>query len=96
MSMSIAQSRFQRHKNVLFTEIEGEAVLLELDSSTYFGLDELGTTIWKLFERGQTMEEVVATLLESYEVSEENLYQDLQQFVEQLVEAKLVVPTRDE
>jgi len=32
--------------DVLMRELDGEAVILDLKSETYFGLDDVGTRIW--------------------------------------------------
>jgi hypothetical protein len=34
-------------QHTLFRELAGEAVLLNLASGTYFGLDETGTSFWQ-------------------------------------------------
>ncbi len=36
--------------DVLFRELAGEAVLLDLKSQRYFGLGEVGTRIWQLLD----------------------------------------------
>jgi hypothetical protein len=35
---------------VLFQEVGGEAVLLDLKSESYFGLDDVGMRIWQLLQ----------------------------------------------
>jgi len=34
-------------KDVVFRELDGEAVILNLETGTYFGLDTVGTRIWQ-------------------------------------------------
>jgi len=36
--------------DVLSQEVDGETVLLNLNSENYFGLDEIGTRIWQLLQ----------------------------------------------
>ena len=43
---------FQLSPDVLFQEVSGEMVLLDLNSEQYFGLDEIGARIWSLLESG--------------------------------------------
>ena len=45
---------FTVSKDVLFQEVAGETVLLDLNSESYFGLDEVGTRIWTLLNEGRT------------------------------------------
>ena len=75
---------------VLFRELDGEAVMLDLDSEKYFGLDEVGTRIWQLLDEHRDVETVVTHLLEEYEVEEEVLRQDMADLIERLVDAGLV------
>lgn len=75
---------------VLFRELDGEAVMLDLETERYYGLDEVGTRIWELFaEHGET-EVVIAQMLAEYEVEEEQLRRDLAQLLSELAEAGLV------
>jgi len=47
-------SRVQANEGVLYQELQGEAVLLNLATGGYFGLDPVGTRIWQLLlENGQ-------------------------------------------
>lgn len=76
--------------DVLMRELEGEAVLLNLDSETYFGLDEIGTSMWTALAASGTLESAYAALLEIYDADPERLRADLLDFVGQLAEAGLV------
>ena len=75
---------------VLFQEIGNEAVLLDLNSERYFGLNEVGTRAWQLIKECGDMEAVCQTMLDEYVVQEECLYKDLSELVTQLVNAGLV------
>ncbi len=77
--------------NVLFQEVDGEAVLLSLDEGCYYGLDEVGTTIWKLIgEEKLEPEQVVNRLTEIYEVEPEQARGDLDRFLGDLRESGLI------
>ena len=76
--------------DVLFQEVAGEAVLLNLASERYFGLDPVGTHIWGLLNRNMPLQQVHQDLCETYEASPEQLQQDLLKLVTELAEAGLV------
>jgi len=82
---------FTVSKDVLFQEVSGETVLLDLNSESYFGLDEVGTRIWALIQEGRAVGEVVATLLEEYDVDRATLEADVAALLASLLEAGLVV-----
>jgi hypothetical protein len=78
--------------SVVFQEVEGEMVLLDLDRETYFALDPVGTRCWQLLVEHGDVEAVVATMVAEYEVDEETLRQDVADLLGQLESAELVIP----
>jgi len=79
-------------QKVIFAEsvfaqlVDDEMVLLDMESENYFGLDEVGTSIWNAMQENETLEEVFKVLLEQYDVGEEMLKNDLLNFVKKLVD----------
>lgn len=82
--------------DVLFRELEGEAVMLDLGSERYYGLDEVGARIWQLLDEHHDVETVVDQVLAEYEVEEEQLRSDLADLIDNLVDAGLVTIEDDE
>jgi len=76
---------------VLFQEVSGEAVLLDLKSEQYFGLDKVGTHVWQLLHENLPANDIVEQLLQRYEVDRQTLEADVNQLLEQLQKAGLVV-----
>ena len=77
-------------KDVLAQELAGETVLLDLASESYFGLDSVGTRVWQLLGEGAEQEQVVAALLEEYEVERAVLERDITDLLGRLAEAGLI------
>jgi len=75
---------------VFAQEVDGEMVLLDMNSENYFGLDAVGTDIWQAMQEKETLQEVLEALLEQYEVEEDVLKKDLLNFVDKLQESGLV------
>jgi len=75
---------------VFAQEVDGEMVLLDMNSENYFGLDEVGTAIWQAMQEKESLKEVFEVLLEQYEVEEDVLKKDLIAFVEKLKESGLL------
>ncbi len=69
---------------VIFQQLDGEAVLLSTQSEIFFGLDSVGTQIWQLIEEHSELRTVVGILLEKYDVGEEELEKELLEFIEKL------------
>ncbi|HSH40901.1 MAG TPA: PqqD family protein [Arenicellales bacterium] len=83
-------STYKIADNVLFQEVDGESVLLSLDKGCYYGLDELGTRIWKLIDRDLDSDQVVAAIVEEYEVEPEQARRDLDAFLSDLEQSGLI------
>jgi Coenzyme PQQ synthesis protein D (PqqD) len=83
-------SRVQANRDVVFRDLHGELVLLNLKSGVYFGLDPVGTRMWQLLHEHRSLHEVLAALLDEYDVAETRCERDLVGFVRALVENELV------
>ncbi len=91
--MNLLQQKVTISSEVLSQEVDGETVLLDLESEHYFGLDEVGTRIWQLLNETSNLETVFATLLDEYDVDEKQLKKDLQDHLDRLVDACLITLT---
>jgi len=83
-------SAYKIPENVLFQEVDGEAVLLSLDEGLYYGLDDLGTRIWKFINEELELEQMVDRIAEEYEVEPERARADLENFLAELEESGLI------
>lgn len=83
-------SRVRINNDVLFQELQGEAVLLNLKSGVYFGLDPVGTRIWQLFETAERLAAIAKTITAEYEVTEDRCAADLLALVADLEKQELV------
>jgi hypothetical protein len=79
---------------VKIRELDGEAVLLNLDSEKYFGLDEVGTSMIRALTSGRTVEEACASLLEQYDVDPDTLKSDLDRLIAKLLDKGLIQASR--
>ena len=77
-------------QDVVFRELAGEAVILNLETSIYFGLDEVGTRIWNLIKQHGSLQKVFQIMQEEYDVAPEVLERDLLHLVGQLCAKGLV------
>ena len=84
--MSVALEESVRIPNdVVFRELEGEAVILNLTSSMYFGLDAVGTRVWQLCEAHGSLRSVWEAMQQEFDAPGETLRVDLLAFVDELL-----------
>jgi hypothetical protein len=77
-------SRVLANDDVEFREMQGEAVLLNPHSAVYFGLNAVGTRIWKLLGEHQLLSEVADCIVAEFDVIPERCAADLLELVADL------------
>lgn len=84
------ESRVKAKSDVVSRILDGEAVVLDLASGTYFGLNDTGSDLWSLIVQGATIAELRARVLELYDVDADTAGRDLTELVDELVKRGLV------
>jgi hypothetical protein len=72
--------------------IDGEAVIINLDSGNYYSLVEAGSFIWGLIEKGASASEVQNVLLQTYQGDAADVDRGVQELLAQLQQEDLIVP----
>jgi hypothetical protein len=76
MSISLKDS-VEVPSTVVSRDLDGEAIILSLETSTYFGLDTVGTRMWTLLKEHGSLDKVSRLLVQEYDVDPERLQRDL-------------------
>ncbi len=84
------KGKVRASRDVVFRELGGEMVLLNLKTGVYFGLNESGTQMWTLLMQGGEPAQVVDALAQDYDVNRAQLEKDLSALVRVLREKGLV------
>ena len=84
------KSRVETPEGVLVRELQGESVLLNLESESYFGLDDVGTRMWQALASTSSVDAAFKMLLAEFDVEPDRLRSDLAAFVDTLAEAGLI------
>ncbi|MBW4608475.1 MAG: lasso peptide biosynthesis PqqD family chaperone [Hassallia sp. WJT32-NPBG1] len=72
------------------SDLGGEAVILNLKTGVYHGLNEVGARIWNLIEQPSSVSDIKQTLLQEYEVEAQQCDRDLKALLEDLLAAGLI------
>lgn len=91
MSEVSLDSQVTIHPDAVFRELDGEAVILQLEAGMYFGLDPVGTRLWQLIEEHGRLGPVLDAALGEFDVTADVLERDLVELVSGLVEKQLVI-----
>lgn len=75
---------------VLSREIDGEAVLLDLRTGRYYGLNATGARMWALLKEGLDAAAAASTIVEEFDVDPSRAEADVEAFIASLVDRGLV------
>jgi hypothetical protein len=70
--------------------IEGEAVILSLDTKAFRGLNAVGSRVWELIDGRRSVDEIVEVIVREFDVTREQAAGDVQAFVRELLDKGLV------
>ncbi|HZN53795.1 MAG TPA: PqqD family protein [Candidatus Polarisedimenticolaceae bacterium] len=90
MALLHGSDRARPKPGVLCKILGSQAVLLELESETYFGLNETGTRLWALLMTAPSIREAVDTMLSEYDVAPAELERDAAALIDELIDRGLL------
>jgi Coenzyme PQQ synthesis protein D (PqqD) len=70
--------------------LNDEVVILNLESTMYFGLDEVGACIWQALSEPRVVSELCKAVLDQFDVVEARCNNDVIEFLTKLDEAGLI------
>jgi len=84
------EKRVQIPDSVLTRELDGELVILDMESERYFGLDAVGSRIWSHLVDCRRVGDAFEATLAEFEVDRDRLSRDFEKLVTTLVESGLI------
>lgn len=98
MDINIAQLDDQQFYNLkivfkedtIFRKLDDEMIIIDMNSGKYFGLNETGARIWTLLNEFNDIKKVQGSLLDEYNISEEECLKELKRFLQTIYEKGLV------
>jgi hypothetical protein len=83
--------KLSRNPELLSSDMDGEIVMMSIDNGEYYGLDMIGSRIWELLESPCSFQSIISTLMEEYEVPALQCENDVSDFLDSLLEKKIIV-----
>ena len=81
---------YKLSSNHLFSEVGEEAVILELDSGVYYGLNETGVQIWQWLKEPKRFTELYQLLMDEYDVDSQQCEADLKAILQGMTEVGII------
>lgn len=85
-----AGSRYAISEDVVHRVLDGETIVLNLESGTYFGLNVTGTRVWRLIEEGASQAEMVERISREFGHPLDAVRADVDELLEALQSRGLV------
>lgn len=83
-------SKITLPSSVFIQEIDDEIIILDSLTKEYFAINEIGKVIWNLMSQSKKLEDIKTEMLELYEVEENQLENDILNFIKTLEEKGLI------
>lgn len=80
----------QRNPELLSSSIDDETVLFDSEQGQYFSMDPVGSAIWQKLATPITFKQLLNDLITEFDVSREQCQTDIEAFLTQLHDAKLI------
>ena len=84
-------TKFKISSDIAISEINHESVLLNINTGTYFQVNELGSFIISELKDYKSIDELQKKIILSFNVSDETCNDDLEGFINNLLEKKLLL-----
>jgi hypothetical protein len=79
-----------RSPSVLAAEVEGEIVMMSIERGSYFGLDDIGSDIWKRIEHPCTFATLIDGLAAAYDADRATITADVRALLDRMAEQDVV------
>ncbi|MCK6580853.1 MAG: PqqD family peptide modification chaperone [Anaerolineae bacterium] len=85
------QTVVQRSPDLLFTEVNGDLVMLSIRTNQYYGTHAVGGRIWALIEQPTPIQVVCDALLREFEVDAATCQAETLAFLNRLAQESLLI-----
>ena len=91
MSLTVTtESRVRTAPGQTWCEVGGEAAILNTVTGVYYGLNPIGTLVWKSLEGGTIVNAICDTITDSYEVDRSTCEADVIEVLQAMLDAGLI------
>ncbi len=79
-----------KNKEIVWRNLEGEAVLLNPHTGKYFGMNAAGCSFWEKVDGKRSMGVIIDLLLDEYNVERRSLEKDILELAENLEKHEII------
>lgn len=83
---------FKHARRVAWRKVADEAVILDVETATYYSLNGAGLKIWELLGAGRSAAEISRDLAREYDAPEETIRRDVEELTRRMRQEKILEP----
>ncbi|MBV7333090.1 PqqD family protein [Chloroflexi bacterium TSY] len=88
-------SIFTISASVVASELDGEVILLDVQSGNYYGLKNVGVFVWQMLKNDASFDEMSDAIVAEYMVSQERCRADLTELLEDMLQRGIIAQSHD-
>lgn len=81
---------FVRSPSALWTELDGQFMLMNIENGSYYEMTGIGGVIWHMLETPRSEADIVEAIIDRYQVGREQCAHDVRAFLDKLVATHVV------
>src|SRR5689334_10860712 len=89
-NLDLTRARVEVSPAVVASYQGDRAVLLDYEHGEYFGLNAVGTSMWKAFADGKSLDDVVTAIRDEYDAETQVIQRDLRGLLAELSDRRMV------
>ena len=78
---------YYRKEGLITADMDGETVMMDIETGKYYNLGRTGGDIWKILENHHTVDRIVDEMMEIYDVERSVCEEQTKNFLAQLINA---------
>lgn len=82
----------QRNPDMVAANLDGDLVMMNEKLGRYYGISGVGARAWELLETPASIDDLVSTICEEYEIDTDSCQQDIIRFAQDLMKVDLIEP----
>jgi hypothetical protein len=82
--------RFIQNKKIIQSTIGEEVVMMDMDSGFYFGMNGVGSVIWRHLSKEITLDDLIDKLMSEFNVNKQTCEADTIEFLDNLLEKNII------
>ena len=84
------QKVYQRKPDVISSKLEDQLVMMDIEKGKYFSMNPVASKVWELLEEPSSVNELCDKLLNEFEVSKEQCFDEVLELLGKMKELDLL------